>query len=93
MGVAYGLGLTVIAFLAPLPAERPARREPPKGSRLVVGLVAVFLLAVTITPLSLALAEKWAIDSFATDCRASGGRVTHIPSEDGRPYRCERPRP
>lgn len=89
MGLAHYLGLTTLAFLAPLPPEWPARPAPSKGNGWILGLSAGFLLLVTIVPLSLALAEKWAIDDFGASCRASGGRVSFIPSDDGRPYRCE----
>lgn len=89
MSAADYFGLTALAFLAPLPPEWTAPPGPPKGSGWILGLSAGFLLLVTIVPLSLALAEKRTMDDFGAACRRSGGRVSHIQSEDGRPYRCD----
>ncbi|MGU3540442.1 hypothetical protein [Methylobacterium sp. A54F] len=92
MSTAEWIGLT-LAFLAPLPPEweRDASGRPdlPRPNGLVVGLVAGFLLAVTLVPLGLALAENRTLTAFGAQCRAAGGRVTHLPAEDGKPYRCD----
>ncbi|WP_204262792.1 hypothetical protein [Methylobacterium sp. BTF04] len=93
MGMADYLGLTTLAFLAPMAPEWPVRRAPPKGNGWILGLSAGFLLLVTLVPLSLALAEKWAMDDFGAACRTSGGKVSYIPADDGRPYRCNAPKP
>ena len=86
------LGLTAFAFLAPLPAERYRPPEPPRGVGWAVFAVAALLLVVTVVPLSLALADKWAIDAHAAECRASGGRFAASPSATGRGgYRCDHP--
>ncbi|MDB5647330.1 hypothetical protein [Methylobacterium sp.] len=86
------LGLTALAFLAPLPAERYIPPEPPRGVGWAVGAVVALLLVVTVVPLSLALADKWAMDAHAAECRASGGRFLPVASATGRGgYRCERP--
>ncbi|MCK2056644.1 MULTISPECIES: hypothetical protein [unclassified Methylobacterium] len=54
--------------------------------------MAALLLVVTVVPLSLALADKWAMDADAEACRAEGGRFVPVVSAGGRHYRCERPR-
>ncbi|WP_264050706.1 hypothetical protein [Methylobacterium flocculans] len=88
------LGLTALAFLAPVPATRYEPPDPPRGVGWAVSAVFALLLVVTVVPLSLALADKWAMDAHAADCRASGGRFVPIPSATGRGgYRCETPRP
>ncbi|GJE26996.1 hypothetical protein [Methylobacterium organophilum] len=81
----------ILGFMAPLPPrwERAERHEPQAPNFWLIGLIAWFLLVVTLVPLSLALAEGQALAAFGAQCRASGGRVTHVP-EDGRPYRCDR---
>lgn len=93
MSAAAYLGLTAIAFLAPLPPEWSATPPPRRGSGWILGLTAGFLLLVTLMPLSLALAEKWTLDAFRADCLTSGGQVSYIAVEDRKPYRCERRRP
>jgi uncharacterized membrane protein YccC len=94
MIAAHLLGLTALAFLAPLPAERTIPPQPPRGVGWAIGAVIGLLLVVTVVPLSLALADKWAMDAHATECRASGGRFVPIPSATGRGgYRCEHPEP
>ncbi|WP_336490893.1 hypothetical protein [Methylobacterium nigriterrae] len=85
------LGLTA-AFLAPLPLERPwreGRTPPPRLNGWMLGLIAWFLLPVMLMPLSLAVSEHRALAVFGAACRESGGRVTHVRGEDGRPYRCD----
>lgn len=95
MGTHYLLGLTAMAFLGPPPVlrrTRPTRRDPPRGTGVTLCFALVFLLAVTVMPLSLALSDKWSIDTFAAECQASGGRLTYLRSEEGRPYSCDRSR-
>lgn len=95
MSTPYLLDLTALAFLGPPPTLRPIRplrREPPKGTGVTLWLAMVFLLTVTVMPLSLALSDKWSIDAFAAECRALGGRLTYLRSEEGRPYSCNRSR-
>lgn len=92
MIAAHLLGLTALAFLAPLPAERYRPPEPPRGVGWAVFAVAALLLVVTAVPLSLALADKWSIDAHAAECRTSGGRFVPVASATGRAgYRCDRP--
>jgi hypothetical protein len=93
MNATVWLGLS-LAFLGPPPPrpgwpDRPPSPGKPNG--WVLGLIAWFLLIVTLTPLSLALSERGALSAFATECRNAGGRVTHVRAEDGRPYRCDHP--
>lgn len=90
MSVAHLLGLTALAFLAPLPAERYRPPDPPRGVGWAVCAVVALLMVVTVVPLSLALADKWAMDAHAAECRESGGRFVPIPSATGRGgYRCD----
>ena len=94
MSAAAYLGLTAIAFLAPLPPEWSSAPPPPRrGSGWILGLTAGFLLLVTLMPLSLALADKWTLDAFRANCRTSGGQINHSAAEDRRPYRCDPRRP
>lgn len=93
MGAMSLLGLTTLAFLAPLPPQRfELPVPPPRGVGLTICAVAALLLVVTVVPLSLALADKWAMDADAEACRAEGGRFVPVVSAGGRHYRCERPR-
>lgn len=86
------LGLTALAFLAPIPPTRYQPPEPPRGVGWAVGAVFALLLVVTAVPLSLALADKWAMDAHAAECRAAQGRFVPLPSATGRGgYRCEMP--
>jgi hypothetical protein len=92
MGAATLLGLTTLAFLAPLPPERFVPPEPPpRGVGWAVCAVAALLLVVTVVPLSLALADKWAMDAHVAECRAAGGRFVPVASVNGRAYRCDQP--
>ena len=90
MGLAQSLGLT-LAFLAPLPREWPGPRRPdlPRVNWWILGLTAWFLIALTCMPLSLALAEHWALQRIGAHCKASGGRVALVTTDDRRAYRCE----
>ncbi|KAB1072451.1 hypothetical protein [Methylobacterium planeticum] len=88
------VGLSV-AFLGPPPPRR-GWQDPPgpprRANGWVLGLIAWFLLVVTLTPLSLALSERGTLSAFSAECRSAGGRVTHARAEDGRPYRCDHAR-
>ena len=93
MNATVWLGLSV-AFLGPPPARRGwlhPRPVPGKPNGWVLGLIAWFLLIVTLTPLSLALSERGALSAFSTECSKMSGRVTHVRADDGRPYRCDHP--
>jgi hypothetical protein len=46
---------------------------------------------VTVVPLSLALADKWAMDAHVAECRAAGGRFVPVASVNGWAYRCDQP--
>ncbi|MCJ2036307.1 hypothetical protein [Methylobacterium sp. J-068] len=90
MSAVHLLGLTALAFLAPLPVERDRLPDPPRGVGWAIGAIVALLLVVTVVPLSLALADKWAMDARAAECRASGGRFVPVPSAVGRDgHRCE----
>ncbi|MEA1833498.1 hypothetical protein U8607_15540 [Methylobacterium durans] len=90
MSLVQGLCFTV-AFLAPLPPEWSGQGRPelPKLNWWIAGLTAWFLLAVTFMPLSLALAEHWAIQRIGASCKATGGRIALASREDRRSYRCD----
>ncbi|MFE1599664.1 hypothetical protein [Methylobacterium sp. ID0610] len=79
------------AFLAPVPPDWSGqdRPDPPRVNWWIIALTGWFLLAVSLTPLSLALAEHWAVQRFASRCKMSGGHFTHIVGGGRHPYRCD----
>ena len=91
MSAADLISLT-IGFMAPLPPEwreRDERPAFPRANGWILGPLAGLTLLMWAAPFCFAWAAHLQYDAFRTRCDAAHGRLTHLPSNDGRPYRCD----
>ncbi len=83
-------GLT-LAFLAPLPPERPIPPEPMRGSALAAALVIGSICLVTVLPMITIWSFHRPESGFRRHCEARGGQVRPTYLDGSGPQRCALP--
>ena len=85
-----GLILPTLAFLAPLPPQRPEPPRPLPGNAWAAAVVIGGICLIMVVPMVTIWGFHRPHDAFRTRCEAGGGHVVPF-SLDGRgPYRCDR---
>ncbi|GJD77655.1 hypothetical protein [Methylobacterium gregans] len=81
-------GLT-LAFLAPLPPERPVPPEPMRGSALAAALVIGSICLVMVLPMVMIWTFHRPEGEFRRHCEARGGLVRPTYLDGSGPQRCD----
>lgn len=88
MSALGSIGLT-LAFLAPLPPERPERRVPAGGPAWAAALVIGSVCLMMVVPMVAIWGFHRPEGGFRARCTAAGGQVRAAGLDGSGPLRCE----